>query len=93
LRRRPSAIKRSWYRLTGRNPYAPKQEKTSGEKLTFQDIRNNYKAYRKDRRVYLAQKKFFKQKEKERRQKERRNNHDNPFHQILLAMNGRGRLQ
>jgi hypothetical protein len=83
LRRRPSAIKRSWYRLTGRNPYAP--DTASGEKLTFQDIRKNYKAYRKEKRVYLAQKKFHKQKEKERRKKERRNNQDNPFYQILFS--------
>ena len=85
MRRRPSVIKRTLYRLTGRNPYAPKQANSSGSRLTLADIIKNFQLYRKDKRIYKAQKKFFRQKEKERRRKERRNNQDNPFYQLLFS--------
>ncbi len=85
MRRRPSAIKRFWYRLTGRNPYMPVSKKSSGSKLTFQDIVKNYQSYRQDKRKYLAQKKFFKLKQKERKQKERRSNQENPFYQLFFS--------
>ena len=45
----------------------------------------NYHLYRKDKRKYLAQKKFLKQQEKARRQKDRKNNTDNPFYQLLFS--------
>ena len=85
MRRRPSALKKIWCRLSGRNPYAPIQTKTSGARLTLSDIINNYKQYRKEKRKYLAQKKFFKQKDKERRKKERSNNVENPFYQLFFS--------
>ncbi|NOR86070.1 MAG: hypothetical protein GQ527_00530 [Bacteroidales bacterium] len=85
-KRRPSAIKRFWFRLGGRNPYMPTQaKKTSTSSLSWNDIVKNYKAYRLDKRKYLAQKKLLKIQEKARRQKERRNNQDNPFFQLLFS--------
>lgn len=82
MRQRPSAIKRYWYRLTGRNPF---DSNDSSKGLAFSDIVKNYKLYRKDKRKYYAQKKFFKEKDKERRKKERRSNQDNPFYQLLFS--------
>jgi len=85
LKRRPSVLKRTWCRLIGRNPYAPRTAKSSGSHLTLNDIIKNYQAYRKDKRIYKAQKKFIRQKEKERRKKERRANQENPFYQLLFS--------
>lgn len=85
-KRRPSAFRIFWFRLTGRIPYRPPQTALSKEKsLSFQDIVNNYKAYRKEKRIYLAQRKFQKLQEKARRQKERRSNMENPIYQLLFS--------
>jgi hypothetical protein len=84
-KRRPSALKRFWYRLSGRKPYAPPKPKSSSKRLSWSDMVRNYHLYRKDKRKYLAQKKFLKQQEKARRQKDRKNNTDNPFYQLLFS--------
>ncbi|OYT15229.1 MAG: hypothetical protein B7C24_14150 [Bacteroidetes bacterium 4572_77] len=86
MRRRPSALKRFWFRLGGSNPYAPKKKVLKSSKgFSIAQLWNNYQAYRKDKRKYIARKRFFKQKEKERREKEVRNNSTNPLYQLFFS--------
>ncbi len=80
-KRKPSALKRLWYRLTGRNPYAPK----SKGKLTLSDMISNYKSFRKDKRKYNAHQQFLKKQRKDKRNKERKESSDNPLHQLFFS--------
>lgn len=85
MRKRPSALKVFWYRLLGRNPYAPPRPKTQRKSLSLNDMVRNYQEYRKEKRIYNAKRRMLKMKEKERRQKERRNNTENPLYQVLFS--------
>lgn len=85
MRKRPSAFKIFWYRLRGKNPFAPPKPKTQYKSLRWKDIARNYKAYRKEKRLYNAKMRMLKMKGKERRKEERRNNSDNPLYQILFS--------
>lgn len=85
MRKRPSAFKIFWYRLIGRNPYAPPKPRSPEKSFRWADISRNYKSYRKDKRIYKAKLRILKLKEKERRKEERKSNTDNPFYQILFS--------
>lgn len=63
--------------------YAPKT-KSSGS-LTLEDMRKNYKSYRKDKRKYQAHQQFLKNQKKENRKKERRESSTNPIYQVLFS--------
>lgn len=85
MRKRPSVFKKFWCLLTGRNPYAPPKSKSQRKPLRWKDIVNNYKVYRKEKRIYNAKVRILRMKEKQRRREDRRNNTDNPIYQILFS--------
>ena len=83
---RPSVFRIFWYRLTGRNPYAPQRPSASESKsLKWSDIVKNYNAYRQEKRKYKAHQRILKLKERQRRKEERRNETENPFYQLLFS--------